>query len=139
MGDVERRRIVVTGASRGLGRAFACALGAQGARVVVNGTNADLPKAVAAEIAAHGGSALPVIGSVADDSFAEHLVASCVGEFGGIDVVVNNAGIVRDRTLMNMSPEEFDDVIAVNLRGTWSTSRHAVRAMKEQGHGLLCR
>ena len=56
-------------------------------------------------------------------------------EFGGIDAVVNNAGIVRDRTLMNMTPEEFDDVIAVNLRGTWSVSRHAAGAMKAQGEG----
>jgi 3-oxoacyl-[acyl-carrier protein] reductase len=76
------------------------------------------------------------VGSVADDSVAERLVAECVARYGGIDAVVNNAGIVRDRTLMNMTPEEFDDVIAVNLRGTWSVSRHAARAMKETG-GLL--
>ena len=72
-----------------------------------------------------------MVGSVADDAVAEALIRTCVEAYGGIDAVVNNAGIVRDRTLMNMTPEEFDDVVAVNLRGTWSVSRHAARAMKE--------
>jgi 3-oxoacyl-[acyl-carrier protein] reductase len=137
MGEVEGRRIVVTGSTRGLGRAFALALGAEGAKVVVNGTNADLVDGVVSEITGAGGSAVGCVGSVADDAVAEHLVATAVREFGGVDAVVNNAGIVRDRTLVNMTPEEFDDVIAVNLRGTWSVSRHAARAMKDQGHGLL--
>ena len=137
MGAVEGRRIVVTGASRGLGRAFALALAAEGARVVVNGTNRDLIDALVGEISAAGGIAVGCPGSVADDSLAEELVSTCVTEFGGIDTVVNNAGIVRDRTLLKMTPEEFDEVIAVNLRGTWSVSRHAARAMKEQGDGGL--
>jgi NAD(P)-dependent dehydrogenase (short-subunit alcohol dehydrogenase family) len=68
---------------------------------------------------------------------AEQVVALCVQEYGGVDVVVNNAGIVRDRTLMKMTPEEFDEVVAVNLRGTWSMSRHAARAMKQSDGGLL--
>jgi 3-oxoacyl-[acyl-carrier protein] reductase len=76
-------------------------------------------------------------GSVADDAVAERLVATAVDRFGGVDAVVNNAGIVRDRTLLNMTPDEFDEVVAVNLRGTWSVSRHASRAMRDQGHGLL--
>jgi len=136
VGAVEGKRIVVTGASRGLGRAFARALAVEGARLVVNGTNASLLAEVADEIVAAGGAAVPVVGSVADDDLAERLVGTCVESFGGIDVVVNNAGIVRDRTLMNMTPQEFDDVVAVNLRGTWSVSRHAARAMKDSG-GLL--
>ena len=137
MADVDGRRIVVTGASRGLGRAFALGLAREGAQVVVNGTNADLVHGVVAEIESGGGQACACVGSVADDAVAARLVATCVEQFGGIDAVVNNAGIVRDRTLVNMTPEEFDDVIAVNLRGTWSVSRHAAKVMKEQGHGLL--
>ncbi|MCU1358725.1 MAG: short-chain dehydrogenase/reductase [Ilumatobacteraceae bacterium] len=129
--------MVVTGASRGLGRAFAIALGAEGARVVVNGTNDVLVAATVDAITSAGGAAVPCVGSVADDAVAEGLIATCVTAFGGIDAVVNNAGVVRDRTLMNMTPDEFDEVIAVNLRGTWSVSRHAARAMKEQGGGLL--
>lgn len=137
MGAVEGRRVVVTGSTRGLGRAFAVRLGAEGARVVVNGTNAELVDEVITEIIGGGGIAVGCVGSVADDALAEELIATTVREFGGVDAVVNNAGIVRDRTLMNMTPEEFDEVIAVNLRGTWSVSRHAARAMRDQGSGLL--
>jgi 3-oxoacyl-[acyl-carrier protein] reductase len=134
--ELEGRRIVVTGASRGLGRGFAIALAGAGAQVVVNGTNDELVSGLVDAISGTGGTAVGVVGSVADDALAEALVTTCVDSFGGIDAVVNNAGIVRDRTLMNMSPEEFDEVIAVNLRGTWSVSRHAARAMKDTG-GLL--
>ncbi len=130
------KRIVVTGASRGLGRAFALALAAEGAHLVVNGTNEPLLHDLTGEIEANGGRVVAAPGTVADDGVAEAVVQTCVDSFGGIDAVVNNAGIVRDRTLMNMSPEEFDEVIAVNLRGTWSVSRHAARAMRESG-GLL--
>jgi NAD(P)-dependent dehydrogenase (short-subunit alcohol dehydrogenase family) len=133
---VEGKRIVVTGASRGLGRAFASALAEEGARLVVNGTNASLLDELVADVRASGGEAVAVCGSVAEDDVAEVIVTSCVDSFGGVDAVVNNAGIVRDRTLMNMTPAEFDEVIAVNLRGTWSVSRHAARAMRESG-GLL--
>jgi len=137
MAAVAGRRVIVTGASRGLGRAFAVALGREGASVVANGTNRELVDGVVAEIVAAGGAAVACVGSVADDDVAGELVATCTREFGGIDAVVNNAGIVRDRTLMNMSPAEFDEVVAVNLRGTWSVSRHAARAMKDQGNGGL--
>ena len=136
MGEVDGKRIVVTGASRGLGRAFAVALASEGAQLVVNGTNEALLRGLVEEISSAGGNAVHVVGSVADDDLAEALVQTCVDSFGGIDAVVNNAGIVRDRTLMNMSPDEFDEVVAVNLRGTWSVSRHAARAMRETG-GLL--
>jgi NAD(P)-dependent dehydrogenase (short-subunit alcohol dehydrogenase family) len=136
VGALDGRRIVVTGASRGLGRGFALALAGAGARLVVNGTNAELVTELTTAIADDGGQAVSVVGTVADDALAEELVYTCVDAFGGVDAVVNNAGIVRDRTLMNMSPEEFDEVVAVNLRGTWSVSRHAARAMKENG-GLL--
>jgi 3-oxoacyl-[acyl-carrier protein] reductase len=137
MGQLNGRRIVVTGSTRGLGRAFAEALAAAGARVVVNGTNSDLLDEVVSDITAAGGTAVACPGSVADDAIAERLIATGVEQFGGLDAVVNNAGIVRDRTLLNMTPDEFDEVIAVNLRGTWSVSRHAARAMRDQGHGLL--
>ena len=137
MAQLDGRRIVVTGSTRGLGRAFAEALAADGAHVVVNGTNGDLVDEVVSAISGAGGTAAGCPGSVADDAIAERLVATAIEQFGGIDAVVNNAGIVRDRTLVNMTPDEFDDVIAVNLRGTWSVSRHAARAMRDQGHGLL--
>ena len=137
MGELDGRRVVVTGSSRGLGRAFALALAREGASVVVNGTQRPLVESVVETIRSSGGVAEAVVGSVADDDVAEALVARCVESFGGVDAVVNNAGIVRDRTLANMTPDEFDDAIVVNLRGTWSVSRHAVRAMRESGKGGL--
>ena len=130
------KRIVVTGSSRGLGRAFAVAVAAHGARVVVNGTNREALAETVAIIEAAGGVVAPVPGSVADDEVARRIVETCVERWGGVDVTVNNAAIVRDRTLMKMTPEEFDEVIAVNLRGTWSVSRHSALAMRETG-GLL--
>jgi 3-oxoacyl-[acyl-carrier protein] reductase len=137
MGELDGRRIVVTGSTRGLGKAFALALAAEGAHLIVNGTNAGLVDELVAEIGGGGGTAVGVTGSVADDDVAKSLVTACCDLYGGIDAVVNNAGIVRDRTLMNMTPEEFDEVIAVNLRGTWSVSRHAALAMKDTGGHLL--
>jgi NAD(P)-dependent dehydrogenase (short-subunit alcohol dehydrogenase family) len=137
MGDLDGKRIVVTGSTRGLGRGFALALGAAGASVVVNGTDATAAESVAGVIRDAGGAAVAVAGSVADDDVAARLVSVCVDTFGGIDAVVNNAGIVRDRTLVNMTPAEFDEVVAVNLRGTWSVSRHAAKVMRDNGGGLL--
>jgi 3-oxoacyl-[acyl-carrier protein] reductase len=131
------RRVVVTGSTRGLGRAFAIALAAEGASVVVNGRDNAGVAAVVKQVRDSGGNAVGVTGSVADDSVAQALVSACVKNFGGIDVVVNNAGIVRDRTLLNMTTEEFDEVVAVNLRGTWSVCRHAAQVMKDAGGGLF--
>jgi 3-oxoacyl-[acyl-carrier protein] reductase len=95
MGDLDGRSIVVTGSTRGLGRAFAEALATHGAQVVVNGTNADLVDEVVTGINVAGGTAVGCAGSVADDATAERLVGTAVEQFGGIDAVVNNAGIVR--------------------------------------------
>ena len=78
-----------------------------------------------------------VAGSVADDALCARLVETCVESFGGIDVMVHNAGIVRDRTIMKMSCEEWDEVIAVHLRGAFSLTRHAALAMKAQGGGHI--
>ena len=115
MGMLDGKRIVVTGASRGLGRAFATALAAEGAQVVANGTNAPLLAGVVDEITAAGGAVTGVVGSVADDDMALAIVQTCVDTYGGIDVVVNNAGIVRDRTLMNMTPELFIQILLIGI------------------------
>lgn len=130
---VPRKRVIITGSTRGLGRAFARALGAEGAHVVINGRDGASVAAVISEVRDAGGSAVGVTGSVADDAVAEELVSTCVDHYGGVDVVVNNAGIVRDRTMLNMTTDDFDQVIAVNLRGTWSVCRHAARVMKDVG------
>jgi 3-oxoacyl-[acyl-carrier protein] reductase len=118
---------IVTGAGRGIGRAVALAFASEGAAVVVNDVDGAAADAVVKEIAGEGGRAAPdyqVIGTVAA---ADDLLQTALDAFGDIDVLVNNAGILRDRMLHKMSEEEFDDVIRVHLKGTWACGRAIVQ------------
>ena len=137
LAPLDGRRVVVSGSTRGLGHAFAVELARQGAAVVVNGRDADRCEEVVAAIAAEGGRAIGVPGSVAEVEVADAMIAACVDAFGGVDLVVNNAGVTRDRTLAKMTEEEWDTVIAIHLRGTWALSRAAVRAMRGAGGGAI--
>jgi 3-oxoacyl-[acyl-carrier protein] reductase len=137
MARLDGKRIVITGSSRGLGRAFAIAMAAEGAKVVINGTQAEPLAEVETTIRDAGGEVVAVQGSVADEAVCERLVAACVEAYGGIDLMLHNAGIVRDRTLLKMTAEEWDDVIAVHLRGAFGCAKHAGLAMKEQGSGHI--
>jgi 3-oxoacyl-[acyl-carrier protein] reductase len=122
--DLDGKVAIVTGAGAGLGRAEALALAAAGARVVLN----DLPGAgaeAAEEIRAGGGEVTVVAGDVSERKTADAMVAAAVEGYGALDVVVNNAGMTRDRMLFNMSDEEWDAVIAVHLRGHFLLSRNA--------------
>ena len=129
--------VVVTGASRGLGRAFALACARSGADVAVNARDEVALRETRREAEALGVRCVTVAGSVADVAVAEELIARTVAELGGIDCLVNNAGVTRDRTLGRMSEDEFDEVVAVNLRGTWACTRAAVAAMREHGGGSI--
>jgi NAD(P)-dependent dehydrogenase (short-subunit alcohol dehydrogenase family) len=133
--ELNGRTVIVTGAGRGLGRAYAEALAAAGASVVVNDADADAAKEVAAEIVAGGGIAVAEPGAVGPSEMAQRLVDRAVSEYGQLDALVTNAGILRDRILWNMSDEEFDAVVDVHLRGTFPCVRAAVRRMREQGEG----
>ena len=126
---------VVTGSGRGLGRAYAVALAGAGAAVVVNDVDEAAAADLVAEINAGGGRAVAELGSVAETAVAEAIVARAVAEFGRIDAMCTNAGILRDRVLWKMSDEEFDAVIATHLRGTFARARAAVVQMKAQGEG----
>ncbi|RNL62754.1 SDR family NAD(P)-dependent oxidoreductase [Nocardioides marmoriginsengisoli] len=137
IGPLTGQAAVVTGSSRGLGRAFAVALARNGSRLVVNGTDAAAAQDTADLIVANGGSAIVCVGSVADHAFCQELVDACIDAHGTIDVLVNNAGFTRDRSSTRMTPEEFDEVIAVHLRGTWSCSTAAARAMRGGGGSLI--
>jgi NAD(P)-dependent dehydrogenase (short-subunit alcohol dehydrogenase family) len=140
------RAAIVTGAGRGIGRAVAELLAAEGAAVVVNdlGGNVDgsgaatsVADEVVAGIRARGGTAVASYDSVADFRAAERIVGTAVKEFGAIDVLVNNAGILRDRMLFNMSEAEWDAVIAVHLKGAFNCTRHAAARMREQRRGRI--
>ncbi len=141
MGLLDGRVVLVTGGGRGLGRAHCLELASHGATVVVNdvgagvgGEGADDSPAdeVAQLIRDAGGTALVDHTSVSDFAGVGALIQRIVAECDALDAVVNNAGILRDRMLTSMSEEEFDAVIAVHLKGTWSVTRHACSYWREQ-------
>ena len=140
-GMCEGRVAVVTGAGRGIGREYALMLAEQGAKVIVNdlggqrdGTGADISPAqeVVDEIKAKGGEAAVNGADVSDWDAAKQMIDQAIGTFGGLDVVVNNAGILRDRMLTNMTEDEWDLVIKVHLKGTFCPARHAAAYWRER-------
>ncbi|HVX33374.1 MAG TPA: SDR family oxidoreductase [Solirubrobacterales bacterium] len=130
-GIVEGRVAIVTGAGQGLGRAHAEALAAAGALVVVNDVGAGAQE-VADVIVAAGGQAMPCVADVADWDDAKRLVDTTLEWFGGLDALVNNAGITRDRMLVSMTEQEWDDIARVNLKGHFCPLRHAAAYWRER-------
>jgi len=133
--DLSGKVAVVTGSGRGLGLAYAAALAAAGAAVVVNDVDADAAEAAAKRIADAGGRAVALAAAVGPTEAADALVACAVESFGRLDVMVTNAGVLRDRVLWKMSDDDFDTVVDVHLRGTFTCVRAAVNRMREQGGG----
>ncbi|BDB23943.1 SDR family NAD(P)-dependent oxidoreductase [Cupriavidus sp. P-10] len=135
------RVVVITGAGRGIGRKYALEFARQGAKVVVNdlggrgdgsGAASGPAQEVVAEIRAAGGEAIANFDDVADWAGAERMIRAAIDTFGGLDVLVNNAGILRDRTLANMTEDDWDSVIRVHMRGTFAPSRHAAAYWREE-------
>jgi NAD(P)-dependent dehydrogenase (short-subunit alcohol dehydrogenase family) len=142
--SLEGKSVVVTGAGGGIGRDFALAMAAAGAKVLVNdlgtsirgeGKDAGPAQKVVDEIRAAGGTAAANTDSVADWESANRIVQAAIDSFGKLDVVVNNAGILRDRFFFNMSVEEWRAVIDVHLNGSFYVSRAAAPHLKSQGSG----
>ncbi|RSM46868.1 3-oxoacyl-ACP reductase [Actinoplanes sp. ATCC 53533] len=131
--DLTGKVAVVTGSGQGLGLAYARALTAAGASVVINDIDADVAKRAVAELPA--GRAVAEVVAVGDADAAQRLVDRAVSEFGRLDIMCTNAGILRDRVLWKMSDEEFDAVVRVHLRGTFTCVRAAAQRMREQNEG----
>jgi NAD(P)-dependent dehydrogenase (short-subunit alcohol dehydrogenase family) len=146
MGALEGKVAVITGSGRGIGRGMAMLFAREGAKVVVNdpgvntdGTGHDNGPAdeVAAEIRKAGGEAVASYDTVATVAGGESMVQAAVDAFGRIDILVNNAGILRDRMIFNMTEQEWDDVIAVHLKGHYNCTRPASILMRQQRYGRI--
>lgn len=133
--DLTGKVAVVTGSGRGLGHAYARALATAGAGVVVNDVDAEAAQHTVEAITAAGGKAVAVVAPVGPTATADLLVDTAVESFGGLDVLVTNAGVLRDRVLWKTSDEDFDLVIETHLRGTFTTARAAAVHMRERGAG----
>jgi hypothetical protein len=148
MGCLEGKVAAVTGAGRGIGRATALMMAEHGARVVVNDIGGDRhgqgdstapADEVVAEIKDKGGEAVASYDSVATMQGGENIINAAINAFDKIDIVVNNAGILRDRMIFNMSEEEWDGVIATHLKGCFTTTRAATPYMRQQKSGrIIC-
>jgi NAD(P)-dependent dehydrogenase (short-subunit alcohol dehydrogenase family) len=141
MGICDGRVVIVTGAGRGIGREEALLFAAEGAKVVVNdygvdldgaGPKSEVAESVVEEIKGMGGEAVANGDDVSDWEGSQRLINTAVETFGGLDTLVNNAGILRDRMLVNMTEEEFDAVIRVHLKGTFCTTRWAAAYWRER-------
>ena len=133
MGLMDGKVAIVTGAGRGIGRGEAILLAQEGARVVVNELDADAGQAVVDEIVAAGGEATLNTGDCSEYDGARELVGQAVDTYGALDALVNNAGILRDRTLVKMTPEEWDAVVKVHLRGHYAPTHFACGYWKDNG------
>ena len=148
MADVsfENRVVIVTGAGNGLGKAYALELGKRGAKVVVNdlggavdgsGSGNSPADDVVNEIIENGGEAVANYDSVATKDGGESIVQTAVDSFGTVDAVINNAGILRDKSFANMTEEEFSLIIEVHLKGTYYVTQPAFKIMKENNYGRI--
>lgn len=136
-GELNGRVAIVTGGAQGIGKAIALTLARHGADVVVTDINLERAQETSQEIEALQVRSLAIKANVADVSAAEQMVKETVDKLGKIDILVNNAGITRDNVLLRMKPEEWDQVMEVNLKGTYACTRAALKFMFRQKNGRI--
>jgi NAD(P)-dependent dehydrogenase (short-subunit alcohol dehydrogenase family) len=140
--DFKNRVAVITGAGEGIGRQYALDLAKRGAAVVVNDIgknkeNINTADLVVQEIKAFGGKAVASLNSVATMSGGHNIIETALNHFGKVDILINNAGILRDRTFIKMTEKDWDDVIGVHLKGAFCVTQPAVKVMKEKKYGRI--
>lgn len=128
---------VITGSSRGIGRAIAIRMAQEGAQVIVNGTDASRVNQVVEEIRNNGGTAIGIAESIATMNGGARIISAAIKEFGKVDILVNNAGVIRDKMAHKLSEEDWDAVISTHLKGTFSCTRAALPVMRERGQGCI--
>jgi 3-oxoacyl-[acyl-carrier protein] reductase len=134
---LEDRVAIITGSGRGIGRAIALTMAKEGARVVTNDCDPGVAEAVTSEITDSGGQAVSFVGDVSRFEVARKLMQAAVDNFGGLDILVNNAGITGHNPIWDMTENEWDNLLVVNLKSTFNCIRHACVIMKEQGWGRI--
>ena len=146
MGKLDGKVALVTGSGRGIGREIALKLASEGASVVVNDLDPDPTKATVADIEAIGANAFAAVGSVTADGFAEEFVQAAVDNFGGLDIIVNNAGYTWDSVIQKMTDEQWDAILDVHLKAPFRILRAAqpviaglVKQANEAGQPIPCR
>ena len=135
--QLEGKRVLITGAAQGIGKSIALLMAKEGADLAISDINLELAINTAKEVESLGRKAVAIEGNVADSKSADEMVSKVVQDLGGIDVLVNNAGITRDTLLMRMKDEDWDAVINVNLKGTFNCTRSAVKCMSKQRSGKI--
>jgi len=134
---LETKVALITGSGRGIGRAIAIELAKEGAAIIVNDMDADSAKQTAEMIHSTGGQTLVSIANIVERPEVEAMFDAIKNEFGRLDILVNNAGITRDNLIVKMSEEQWDQVIAVNLKGVFNCTQFAVKMMSEQNSGKI--
>ncbi|GLY92543.1 SDR family NAD(P)-dependent oxidoreductase [Actinoallomurus iriomotensis] len=146
MGTLDKKVALVTGSGRGIGREIALKLASEGARVVINDLDAEPAKRTVADVEAASGAAVACVGSVTDDDFAQRFVDTAVDAFGGIDIIVNNAGYTWDSVIQKMTDEQWDAILDVHLKAPFRILRAAqpvisaaVKDARAAGQPIPCR